>query len=715
MPQSLRNLLLLFCLAPCLWSATTVRFEPAIAEAGPFPTDFLTVVDSRQETGLRVNLPMPAMCAGSPTSIECASVALLNQVDGFSLNPQAKACFSGDINPASLPGALSFQAPGSMLSIPANQIYYDPASKCVFAKPQNILNQQSKYLFLVGNSVLDIDGLPVTQSPAFTNCITADPSPYCGSLRAALGSPAPAVATASLFTTLSATAWLQDARQMVNRSSTPYLAVPAGLFTSFNVSNLKEIAWYPQNSSQPSPQVLSLSALAGVDKIAFGLFLSPNFINVSGPTAGTITTIPTKNPIQSLVPVPGLTSLLFPGYVAISMHLYLPPQHLATSGKFPVVIYGHGLGDSQFGAPHFIAGKLAQNGIATLAFEVLGHGFGAGSYVRLTNKFNLPTFVATPGRGISLAPGAPIGPTDGCIAPGPVATRDCGRQSAIDLFALVRTIKKTNGLGQRLDPNRIYYAGQSFGSLFGTLFHAVEPGVSKAVLNVGGGSMANIARLAMSGRPLGMAYLGMFNPPLLNVPPAPPQAYFHDAFNDDYVYRDQGVTISSVPGAVPIQAAFEVAEWLGMTGDPLAYARHLKTAPLAGVPVKQTLFQFGLGDLEVPNPTESALVRAAGGQDSTWFLRFDIAASIQPQLLGLVMPGFPLPIMPHRFLANPTIFDGPAQQSIALAAQQQAAGFYTGPSIPEPNQFLTGPFTGVPLFEVPAALPEQLNFLQIQP
>jgi len=38
--------------------------------------------------------------------------------------------------------------------------------------------------------------------------------------------------------------------------------------------------------------------------------------------------------------------------------------------------------------------------------------------------------------------------------------------------------------------------------------------------------------------------------------------------------------------------------------------------------------QFGLGDLEVTNPTESALVRAGALQPATWMLRTDLAAAI---------------------------------------------------------------------------------------
>ncbi len=171
------------------------------------------------------------------------------------------------------------------------------------------------------------------------------------------------------------------------------------------------------------------------------------------------------------------------------------------------------------------------------------------------------------------------------------------------------------------------------------------------------------------------------------------------------------------------QAAFEAADWIGMVGDPLAFAPHLTTSPLTGVPAKNVLFQFGLGDLEVPNPTESAVVRAANAQASTSFLQFDVAASKRPALLGVADPAFgTLPILPHRVLSNPTIFtDGnEAEKSLALAEQQQTADYFSsnGTRISDPDVYLTAPFSPKDnLFVNGSAvvLPDELNYLQIQP
>jgi dienelactone hydrolase len=473
----------------------------------------------------------------------------------------------------------------------------------------------------------------------------------------------------------------------------------ATVIGSFNLSQLTDMTWVPGGTPAAS-QTLPLTALGGVGNIIIGTYLSYDFLD---PANGAIPAAPTTTTPTPFFPFP------------VSFHVFLPTDAKPKKG-YPVVIYGHGLSDNQFGASTYIASTLAQNGFATLGFEITGHGYGPSSVLKLTTRGGTVQSVPTPGRGIQFGSG-PIGPTDGCILPGALAVRDCARQTAVDLFALVQAIQQTPSLG--LDPKQIYYVGQSFGGTYGTLFHAIEPSVAAAVLNGDGGPTVSVARLAISGRPLGIAFLAPLG--LLNVPPAPPEAYFGASglFNDNYVFRDGAPVVNSVPGAMPIQGAFEAAEWLGMLGDPLSFAGHLKNAPLNGVPAKSVLFQFGLGDLEVPNPTESAVVRAAGAQASTWYFRMDLAALTygHPELLGITTPDVGgLPILPHRILANPTIFSSPAETSIALAEQKQVAAFFSskGDSNPDPNQWVTAPFSpSMHLFQVPQTLPEQLNYLQI--
>ena len=369
----------------------------------------------------------------------------------------------------------------------------------------------------------------------------------------------------------------------------------------------------------------------------------------------------------------------------------LPPP----SNGFPVAIYGHGFTDNQFGATTTIASTLAQAGIATIGVEIVGHGFGPGGMVEVGVTGGPLVKIPAPGRGIRLSADGPIGPVDGCILPGPLAARDCGRQTAVDMFALVRAIAESPVLRAQFDPSRIFFIGQSFGSIYGSFVTSSEPRIRAAVLNVPAGSAVDTVRLAQD-RQLAIMYLGLRQPSLLNFPYENPIPMRYD-FNDNFVYRGKEPLENDVPGAPQIQAAFEVADWLNMPGGPLAFGAGLKRAPV--------LFQFAKGDEEVPNPTNSAIIRAAGGQSTSRYLRFDLAKDIAASQL---------PVQPHRFLANPDIFSTPAQLSIALAAQQQVAGFLStnGSVIPDANQALQAPFVGVKLFETPSVLPEDLNFVR---
>ena len=57
------------------------------------------------------------------------------------------------------------------------------------------------------------------------------------------------------------------------------------------------------------------------------------------------------------------------------VQLFLPAGAEAGRG-WPVAIFGHGFGDSMYGAPWTVAATLASRGIATVSITVVGHGGG---------------------------------------------------------------------------------------------------------------------------------------------------------------------------------------------------------------------------------------------------------------------------------------------------------------------------------------------------
>src|SRR5262245_58388400 len=325
---------------------TTVRHVPLSPNVGPFPSDLLTVADPLQQTGRRVNLDAAPACLGSDF-LSCDGVKeLLNQFDGFSVKPLLTICFSGPINPNTLTGGIAVApADGSAPAMAVNNVFYDRTTQCVQAKPDNVLDQGTRYLLFVSSRVRAADGSAVVADDAFKSCVLGGGTTYCTDLAKALTSGprearAVSIAGASLFTTMSATDWLQKARAALYANPLLPVALPAGDKSVFNVADLQSFVWLPQTNinQPPEPIPLPLPILDGVEKIAFGLYLSPNYIQPDGPQAGTIAVTPTGGPIQPPVAVPIGDPSLPPGFVPISYHVFLP-RVTSSTAKIPVVIY----------------------------------------------------------------------------------------------------------------------------------------------------------------------------------------------------------------------------------------------------------------------------------------------------------------------------------------------------------------------------------------
>ncbi|MCA1614457.1 MAG: hypothetical protein LC800_10055 [Acidobacteria bacterium] len=258
----------------------------------------------------------------------------------------------------------------------------------------------------------------------------------------------------------------------------------------------------------------------------------------------------------------------------------------------------------------------------------------------------------------------------------------------------------------------MYYSGRSFGGHFGTHFLAVEPDIRAGVLVVTGGSGIETRRLGIN-RPGAGSLLAARTPSLINalavtnldgVPIDPPH------FNENLPLRNgtplavgladgtshiiESPVINTVAGAIEIQEAFERMEWVNQSANPVAYAPHLRKAPLPNVPAKSVIIQFAKGDQQVPNPGTTALLRAGDLADRATLYRNDLAYAENPLV----------PKNPHGFQ---TAITTPALAEIAFGAQRQAAVFFASDGWevihPEPSRF----------FEVPISLPlpEGLNFI----
>jgi hypothetical protein len=124
---------------------------------------------------------------------------------------------------------------------------------------------------------------------------------------------------------------------------------------------------------------------------------------------------------------------------------------------------------------------------------------GATSTIRFSQQPNVISEVSSGGRGVDLNGDGQIDPSEGCFIswPHPVGAGDCVRQTVVDLMQLVSLLRSGTPIDPssdlKFDGDKIYYSGVSFGAIYGTVLHALQPYVRAAAPNVGGGSdMDNI-------------------------------------------------------------------------------------------------------------------------------------------------------------------------------------------------------------------------------
>ena len=687
-------------------------FDLQSTTGSPFPTNRFTLTDSAQNTDRRVNLPMPN-CAASPSN--CGDFALLNQLDGFNIQPRISIPFDGAIDPSTVNNNTVFLIRIADTSNPTtfnpqiagiNQVVWDTLTNTLFVKSDQQLDQHTTYLLIVTKGVHDSAGDPIEADDSFVHFRhnlsfgqTKDPElkSYRKTLIDLLDDDALAtlgpgllpsdIAVASVFTTGSVTATLEKIRDQVKAASAPTADFNLGTHgerTVFPVASIVGILFGQQQNAVgplntvpvPTP---ALEVFPGaVSKIAFGKFSGKNF-ETSG---GIIPTVPTRTG----VPVVQSTQDIF-------FNLFIPAGPRPATG-WPVAIFSHGLGDNKNNSPLAVASTLAHNGVATLSINTVGHGFGPASTLTVIQGTGA-TVLSAGGRGVDQNSSGTFDSFEGLFALGAqidIASRDGIQQTVADLMQVVRMIQGgvdvENTGSASLDANRIYMFGQSLGGIVGTVFMGIEPDIKAGVPVVAGGTLADAFRLSETNRPLVTLVLAARLPSLLNGGVG--------GFTDNTPLRNEPPVINVVPGAMEIQRVADVFNWIAQAGEPTAWAPFIRKSPLPGQAAKAVIIQFARGDKTVPNPTTTAILRAGDLADRATFFRNDLAF--------LANPAFPK--NPHTFLTN--IAAAPAVAAVAVGAQSQIAVFFAS------NGALTiDPDGPGPLFEVPIAgpLPEDLAFI----
>lgn len=666
-----------------------VEFDPQRSDVGPYPTDFQTVPDERQVTGLRVNRP------GNPF-FQYALDPALNRLDGFAINTRLTVKFSGAVRTETLRQGIFFvwldavqgeryhlRPSGHITQI--NEVTYDATANRAHAKPDEPFEGARRYAILVTSAVLDTAGDAVEEDAGFRACLERKiGGSYCEQLSEAVfragGSfpPSHRIVGGSVFTTLSATAFLEQARNVVMRTAPRFMRVTPGIVSIADINaGLLRVEVGPDGRTEdvPFPASLSILPASGVRRVAVGSFRSPRFVDENGLLPDTPTAM---EPVEL-------------GEDEIEMSVYLPATAMPVGG-YPVLVAGHGFGDSRFGFPTALAVGQLSAGYAVVSINAFGHGYGASSKLVLTRAGGAQLEIPARGRGVDRNGDGRIEAGEGCVQVSPqslVLTRDCVRQTAADLMQLLRVLREgvdLDGDGRpELNGGRTFYIGQSLGAFYGTLLHAVEPELRAATLNVGGGSAVPTMLYGGERRAEMGALLEQLGFPAFEPGAGLPLRY-------------EAVRIVENPLLARWQTVVAEMEWLESPGAPASFAPHLKSATLPGVPVKRTLFQMARGDETVPNPSNSLLIRSANMLEATSVYRHDLALQ---QVSSL-------PQNPHAYLAG----IGPLSATvIGFAAQGEAVQFMTGTGdeIPDVNPFVAQ-FFRRPVFERPSAYYEDLGF-----
>jgi pimeloyl-ACP methyl ester carboxylesterase len=692
-------------------------FNPDDPDASPFPTDIFTVADSTHNTGRRLALPYPD-CTSRVS--DCEDLDVVNTLDGFGLQPQISIPFDGPIDVGTVdsqavlllnlgsPRAADGAGPGGIVGIA--QVVWDTFTHTLLVETDELLEQHTRYALIATNRLRDTQGRPVEPSDVFRRFRQTVRGDYKQALLEALqaarrhGIVETEIVAASVFTTQSITSVMEKIRDQI-KADTPdganFLLGPMGERAVFNRADVTSIFWSQHTGVDPLafttvPINLQLLQIVpgAVGTIAFGYYESPDYLVHPGeymPEVGTRTGTPVVQ-----------------GYNRISFTLFLPTG-APPPGGWPIAITGHSASGNQHQTSALVASVFASEGIAAIGINNPGNGFGPLSTLTINLTDGRSLTVPAEGRGIDQNGDGVIGFTEGSAAAPPrawaIQERDSYRQLTADMMQLVRVMEAgidVDGDGSRdLDPNRIYFFGASAGAMFGTMFAALEPAVSAAVLTVPGGLTPEHARWAPVRRSFIGGMLQGRIPSLINAPgvtaidgvstPLP-------HFDENKPAWGAAPVTNTRAGAIAIQQALELQETTSQSGiTPVVWAPHLRERPLPGLAARPVLFQSAEGDQNAVSNGTNAILRAGGLADLAVRYRHDLASAEDPTI----------PKNPHTVLAG-VAHPNPFFRAIARGLMNQAAAFLaSGGTVivhPEPAH----------LFEVPirTPLPEELNFIK---
>ena len=674
-----------------------------------FPDNHFSVRDSSMATGRRVDfrqgIDYPA-CTSATYSI-CDGYAELNTLDGFDIQPRVTVPLTGPIDLASVRDDTVFITDDAGYPVSGlRQLTFDPATNTLAGISDHQLREATPYHVHVTGGLRDTAGHPVNAcgSECDVRFTTRTASGLLTRIRAAMdlpvGDPRNAYSVAGFPGASTGTAG-RKATFVQDGVADVFPAATVAPSVSGSLPGTPGIVRHDQQRTDPSAPgyrsdtvVPNLIPPGSAGYFAFGSFLSPRYQYASasghqdnpygtgdGRTDGEIPPVPTGQTAQPL----GVDRL---GVIAVT------PDPVRFPPPWKVAVYGPGFTRSKFDI-FVTADYNAGLGIATLATDPSGHGYGPDSTVTVTTLAGAATTFKSYGRGRDLDSDGVIGSglNDGV---GPTAHHSGSTvtpsrkpidglasglaQTVVDNMALVRSIEAgmdIPGVGNDLFHGMpVMYYGLSFGGIYGTMLMGTDTHVHQGLLNVPGGPIIDIARLS-SFRGNLQNTLGVSRPNFLNGGPG------LNGFTEDMPLRNEPPVVISHAGAAQLQDLFGNANWFDRSGSPETFAPRIRLRPdpaWASNP-KNVVFQTAYGDGTVPNPTAGTLYRAGDLFDRVVYYRNDKTPTYASD--------------PHGWLADPTLAGRTSGE------QQLGAFLSTGMLVP----------TDPAILETPIANPNNLECL----
>lgn len=483
----------------------TASDEPPAYGTTPFPTDAIREGD---RLGRLAGL---GAIAGRNADLVVDHIAAL---DGFGLRPLVEMFVDGDLDPASIPAHTDAITDAAALvdvdpsspdrgRVIAMDWRYDATRRVIAGSPAsgNVLREGVRYAAFVTTAIRDASGSAMKPSAALATLATAGARWHTTADAYAELADEADIAGLAVFTTQHATSPLRSAREQLDTAPMPELAfaTPAIVFAGPTaLERILGVATRATDGPRTGLERWGNDNRTGIAHDHVGVVGTGTISVVRFRGDETDTDGPEDETFQ--LDASGVPRIVAIDRIPIT---FIVPAAPPPVEGYPVVIYGHGLGAGRDQLLSF-AEPLTSQGFVVVGIDMFGHG----------SRFDPVDAVANMSRQLVAFSGQPntpdgFGDRTGLATQldffedfrGVAAVRDSIRQSALDLSRVTQLLHRGDldlsalagpGGVPVLDTRRIAYLGESFGTVVGTVFAAIEPEVDLFVLDVPGGGILDL-------------------------------------------------------------------------------------------------------------------------------------------------------------------------------------------------------------------------------